>query len=235
MIGLHRLGFWSAVLTAVIAAVHFAVGILTPARSGPFASTADIIFYPYTNVASFIPIDYVWLCPGFLLAPTFVVLMACIHRYAPDGRKVFSQIGLSFALIYAAMITADYFIQWTVVVPSILSGEAEGLSLFTQYNPHGIFIALEGLGYLMMSVALLFAAAAFTRGRLERAIRWLFIASFLLAIGSYLGLSLLRYDIVAFEVTILTINWVVLIVSGALLSVLFRRAGQCREVRTHSE
>jgi hypothetical protein len=52
-----------------------------------------------------------------------------------------------------------------------------------------------------------------------------------LAIGSYVGLSLLRYDIVAFEVTILTINWVVLIVSGALLSVLFKRAGRYRKVR----
>ena len=82
-----------------------------------------------------------------------------------------------------------------------------------------------------MSVALLFAAAVFAGGRLERAIRWLFIASFVLAIGSYVGLSLLRYDIVAFEVTILTINWAVLIVSGALLSVLFKRAGQYREVR----
>jgi hypothetical protein len=83
----------------------------------------------------------------------------------------------------------------------------------------------------MMSVALLFAAAVFTGGRLERAIRWLFVSSFVLAIGSYVGLSLLRYDIVAFEVTILTINWVVLIVSGTLLSVLFKRAGRYREVR----
>jgi hypothetical protein len=231
MISANRLGFWSAVLTAVIAAAHFAVGILTPARSGPFAPTANIISYPYTNVASFIPIDYVWLYPGFLLAPTFVVLMVCIHHYAADDKKIFSQIGLSFALIYAAVITTDYFIQWTVVVPSILSGKTEGFSLFTQYNPHGIFIALEGLGYLMMSVALLFAAAVLAGGRLERAIRWLFIASFVLAIGSYVGLSLLRYDIVAFEVTILTINWVVLIVSGALLSALFKRAGRYREAR----
>jgi hypothetical protein len=231
MISANRLGFWSAVLTAVIAAAHFAVGILTPARSGPFAPTANIIPYPYTSVASFIPIDYIWLYPGFLLAPTFVVLMVCIHHYAADDKKIFSQIGLSFALIYAAVITTDYFIQWTVVVPSILSGETEGFSLFTQYNPHGIFIALEGLGYLMMSVALLFAAAVFAGGRLERAIRWLFVASFVLAIGSYVGLSLLRYDIVAFEVTILTINWVVLIVSGALLSTLFKRAGRYREVR----
>jgi hypothetical protein len=107
-----------------------------------------------------------------------------------------------------------------------LSGETEGLSLFTEYNPHGIFIGLEGLGYLMMNVAFLFTAAVFAGGRLERAIRWLFVTSFVLAIGSFAGLSLLRYDIAIFEVTIIALNCAVLIVSGALLSVLFKRAAR---------
>jgi len=229
MINANRLGFWSAVLTAVMAVAFFAVGFVSPVR---------YISYPYVDVASstcgglqvvsceFILMDYIWLYPAFLLAPTFVVLMVCIHYYAPVDRKIFSQIGLSFALIYAAVITTDYFIQWTVVQPSMLSGETEGLSLFTQYNPHGIFIALEGLGYLMMSMAFLSGAPIFAGGRLEHAIRWLFVTSFVLAVGSFVGLSLLRYDVVTFEVTIIMINCTVLIVSGALLSVLFRRAGQ---------
>jgi len=221
-----RIGFWSAILTVVITTVFFIAGILTPARSGPIAN-APIIPYPYTTgIASFIPMDYLWLYPGILLAPTFVVLMACIHYYASDDKKIFSHIGLSFALIYAAVIITDYFIQFTVVIPSILNGETAGLSLITQYNPHGIFIALEATGYLMMSVAFLFAAAVFAGGRLESAIRWLFVLSFVLAIGSFVIFSLLSYDIVAFEVTILTINWIVLIVSGILLSILFKRAGQ---------
>jgi hypothetical protein len=207
-------------------AATFAVGIATPPRSGPFASTANIITYPYTNVASFVPMDYIWLYPGFLLGPAFVVLMACIHHYASDDKKVFSQIGLSFAVVYAAVITTDYFVQLAVLQSSLLSGETAGLSLFTQYNPHGIFIALECLGYLMMSVALLFAGAVFAGGRLERAIRWLFVTGFVLAVGFLVGLSLLKYEIVAFEVTILTINWIVLIISGALLSVVFKRAGR---------
>jgi hypothetical protein len=218
-----RLGFYSSFLTAIIAVIFFLAGILTPARSGPFAPAANSITYPYTNVAAFIPNDYLWLYPGILLAMIFVLLMACIHFYASNDKKIFSQIGLSFALIYAAVVLIDYFIQFTMVIPSILSGETAGLSLFTQYNPHGIFIALEGLGYFMMSVALLFTAAVFTGGRLERAIRWLFVASFILALVSFTIFSLLRYDIVVFEVTILTINWTVLIVSGILLSVLFRR------------
>ncbi len=208
----RRLGFWSAVLTAVFAAAFFAVGIATPVRSIP---------YPY--VASFIPNDYLWMYPAFLLAPTFVVLVACIHSYAADERKVFSQIALSFAVVYAAVITTDYFIQWTVVEPSILSGETAGLALFTQYNPHGLVVSLESLAYLMMNGAFVFAAAVFAGGRLERALRWLFVASFVVAVGSFVGLSLLGYAIVTFEVAVITINCVVLVISGVLLSVVFKR------------
>ena len=113
--------------------------------------------------------------------------------------------------------------------PALLKGETEGLSLFSQYNPHGIFIALEDLGYLMMSVAFLFFAMVFDgRNRIERAIRWLFITSFVLAVGSLVVLSLLygkNLDY-RFEVTVILINWTVLVVSGVLLSVFFKRAGQ---------
>lgn len=222
--GAYRLGFWSAILTAVLAAAAFAAGIATPARSGPFCTNACIA-YPYTNAATFIPGDYMWLYPGILLALIFVVLMACVHFYASNDKKVFSQIGLSFALAYAVVIISDYFVQFTVVIHSLSSGETTGLALFTQYNPHGIFIALEGIGYLMMSVAFLTNAVVFSEGRLEHAIRWIFFIDFILAAGSLAGLTWLKYDIVAFEGAILTINWIVLIVSGILLSVLFRRAG----------
>ncbi len=212
---LKRLGFLSAILTAVFALGFLVIGIF---------GTPYTVFIPYPYVPSFFnPIDYIWLYPAFLLAPVFVVLMACIHYYASNEKKIFSLIGLSFALIYATVITTDYFIQWTVVLPSILSGETGSLSLFTQYNHHGLFVALESLGYLMMNLALLFTAVVFSGGRLERAIRWLFIITFVLAIGSFIGISLLRYEIVVFELIIITINCIMLIISGTLLSILFRR------------
>ncbi len=223
MINAARLGFWTAILTVVDTGAFFVLGIATPARSGPFAPPSSIIPYPYTSVAQFVPGDYVWLYPGFLLAPLFVVLMACVHDYARDERKVFSQVGLSFAVLYAAVIMINYFLQFTVVIPSLQSGETAGLGLLTQYNPHGVFIVLEALGYLMMSASLVFAAVVFSGGRLRRMIRWLFVASFVVALVSFVGLQMLGYDIVAFEVTILLVNWIVLMVSGTMLSVLFRR------------
>jgi hypothetical protein len=220
-----RLGSWAAILTVVVVAVFAVAGIATPARSGPFCVTACAV-YPYIDVAQFIPGDYLWLLPGILLAPTFVVLMACIGAYAAEPKKIYSRIGLSFAVVYAAVILVDYFLQLAVVLPSLQAGETDGLALFTQYDPHGLFIALESLGYLVMTVAILFAAPVFAGGRAERAIRGLFVLGFVLAVAAFVGLAVLGHDLVAFEVTVLMITWIVLFASGTLLCGVFRRAGQ---------
>jgi hypothetical protein len=230
---LCRLGFWTSILTAVAAAAALGIAVTTaPARSGPFCMVdlvGSCITYPYTDVAEFVPIEYIWMYPALLMALLFVVLVASIHHYAAADKKVFSQIALSFAVISAAAHTINYFIQFAVMQPSLLKGEVEGLSLFSQYNPHGIFIALEDVGYLMMGVAFLFVAAVFSRReRLERVIRLVFFASAVLAVGSLIVLALIygsdleyRYEVVA-----ILVDWIALIVSGALLSVFFRRAGR---------
>jgi hypothetical protein len=220
-----QVGFWAAISTAVCAAVFAVAGVGTPARSGPFCRDA-CVQAPYVNVAQFIPGDYLWLIPGILLAPIFIVLVACIHGYATERNKTFSLIALSFAVIYTVVIVVNYFIQLTVVIPSLQSGETQGLSLFTQYNPHGFFIALEVLAYLMMSAAFLAAAPVFAGGRVERTIRWLFALSFVLAATVFVGFWLLRHDLVTVEVSVLIINWLVLIIGGTLLSIVFRRAGR---------
>lgn len=232
-----RLGFWSAILTAVTAATALGIASTTaPARSGPYCQVMvdmgvleSCITYPYTDAAAFVPIDYIWMYPAFLMALLFVVLVVCIHHYAAADKKIFSQIALSFAVISASVLATNYFIQLTVAQPSFLKGEVEGLSLFSQYNPHGVFIALEDIGYLMMGIAFLFIALIFDRReRLERALCFLFIISGILAVGSLIILALLYGSDLKYryEVTVILIDWVALIVSGALLSVFFRRAGR---------
>ena len=221
-----QLGWWAAVLTTLCTLVFAAISIATPARSGPFCAAWGCVPYPYTDVAQFIPGDYFWLIPGILLALLFVLLFACIHSFALEGRKLFSRIALLFAGAYALVIIADYFSQLTIVMPSLQAGETAGLSLFTQYNPHGFFIAAEALGYLLMSLAFLCAAPVFSAGRAQRALRWLFTLDFVLAVAAFVGLWLVKHDLIAFEVTILMINWLVLIISGVLLAIVFRRAAR---------
>jgi hypothetical protein len=201
----HRVGFWAAVLTVLVTATFAVAGFSTPARSGPFCgpTTWACVPAPYVDVAQFIPGDYLWLIPGLLLVPIFVVLMAAIHAFAPESRRIFSGIGLAFAVAYAVVIGVDYFAQFAVIIPSLHAGEIEGLSLFTQYNPHGFFIAGEAFGYLAMSLALLFAAPVFDGGRIERGIRWLSLGGFVLAVAACIGFWIVGGDLIAFEVSVL--------------------------------
>jgi hypothetical protein len=155
-----------------------------------------------------------------------VVWMVSIHAYAAQHRKVFSQVGLVFASMAALILLSDYFIQFSVIPISLISGETEGITLLTQYNAHGIFIVLEELGYLLMSLSFLFIAPVFSsRNRLEAAVLWVFIGGFILAMVSLVIFSIVfgldRQD--RFEVAIISINWLVLIVAGILLSRVFKK------------
>lgn len=215
----NRIGFWAAVFTAILAAVFITMGMF---GSSSWDTFPGMVNYIWTTIKT---IDYALFIPAFLLAPVFVVLMASIHYYASVDKKIYSLIGLAFALIYATIITTDYFVLWTVVLPSTIMGETAGLSLFSLYNPHGIFVSLESIAYMMMSLALLFIAPVFQGSRIEQALRWIFIAGFVLAIGSLVGVLLMKYDIVMYEIAIITIYCPVLIISGILLGKIFQKAG----------
>lgn len=78
-----------------------------------------------------------------------------------QDKKIYGYIGLSFSIISATILLIDYFVQISVIQPSLLQGETEGIAILTQYNPHGIFIALEEIGYLMMSLSFLCVAPVF--------------------------------------------------------------------------
>jgi hypothetical protein len=222
-----RVGFWAAVLTTLLTIVAFAIAVATPPRSGPFCNFDSCVTSPYTDIGDYFPRDYLWMVPATLLLLPFVVLMACLHEEAGDDRKPFSLVGLSFAAMSVTVLAADYLIQLTVIQPSVVRGETDGLSLISQYNPHGVFIALEELGYTLMSVALLAIAAVVTeRGGVARALRWLLVAAFTLTALAFVVLRIVYGTDIEyrFEVAVIAINWTALIVVGVLLSIRFRRA-----------
>jgi hypothetical protein len=119
-----------------------------------------------------------------------------------------------------------YYIQLTVIQPSIEKGETDGISILNQYNPHGLFIAFEEVGYLFMSLVFLVLAQAFSSTKkYEKIIRWVFIVSFILTFASFTLISLI-YGInreYRFEVAIITINYITLIISGIFIAKMFKR------------
>jgi hypothetical protein len=222
-----RVSFWAAILTAVSAAVSFGVAATTPPRTGPFAAPGTALAYPYSDAARFVPRDFVWMYFAVLMMLAFLVLAACVRERALGGRRVFGTIGLSLAIASFVVIAMDYFMQLRTVEPALLRGEADGLAILSQYNPHGVFIALEELGFLVMGLSFAFLALALGSTRLERITRWVCLVSSALMVAAFVGMSWhfgfgLEYR---FEVTAITIGWLTLSVSGGLLAFAFRRRG----------
>jgi hypothetical protein len=220
-----RFSFWVAVLTAALAAAALAMAVTTPPRSGPYCSTSCIA-YPYTDAAAFVPRDYLWMYPAALVSVTFIVLVTCVHRHASDDLKSWSLVALCFASLGASLILSDYVIQIAVVQPSLLDGQVSGLSLFSQYNPHRIFIALEDGGYSLMGLAFLFSGLSLGRlTRLERVVRRLLVISGVAVIGVLVSFAWIfgRHLEYRFEVIALSVDWIVLVVAGVLLGMVFQR------------
>lgn len=117
------------------------------------------------------------LTPSLLLGVSFVVLMVAVHYHAPEGKKIWSHAGLTFATIYATLIGIVYFVQLTLVLPRMMRGELEGIE-FLIFVPFDSFLyAVDILGYSFMSLSTLFAAMVFTGDGLERTVRRFMIAN----------------------------------------------------------
>jgi len=122
----------------------------------------------------------VLLTPSLLLAPSFALLMLCVHYYAPESKKIWSHAGIIFAVVYTVMVSINYYVQLTLVVPHLMRGEVESIRPFL-FTPFDSFIySVDVLGYSFMSLSTLFAAFAFTETGLERTARRFLIANGLL-------------------------------------------------------
>jgi glucan phosphoethanolaminetransferase (alkaline phosphatase superfamily) len=153
-----RVGFWSAILITV-----FNVG---------------------STIARFVSLNMLSMTLGFLVASTFVVVMASVH-YAYDEKKIFSQLGVAFAIVCAVLLSINYYLQLTVVRWNVLP-------MLAIENPYSVMWAIEVLGYGFMGLATLFAAAVFSPRKLEDSIRWLFVANGVLGIGGVIGYALVN-------------------------------------------
>jgi len=163
-------GFWAAVLAAVWT-VWFAVAF--GLWMGELGSWQGIEAY----AASFDQCGYLaWVIPCLLLTLTFPVLLAAVYLYLPVDRRAPALVALVFAAMYGAVLGANYFLLGTVVRNAVLAGELQGLELLVIGSPYSVLNALEGVGYLFMGLATLFAGLAWrVPGRWRRATRWLLI------------------------------------------------------------
>jgi hypothetical protein len=197
------IGFWSALLTTASILI-FNVAIALGASGAPTRSLA--------------------VGASLLLALSFVVLMASIHNYAPQQKKVWSQIGLSFAILYAALLIWNYYLQLTVVRTNPLLYSW----LTMDFTRDTAFWSLESIGYALMGLAALFALPVLAKGRIELVIRWCFAVNAVFTILGGIAYVASSNPLHALVLTSLGIWAVAFPVATALLAVVFRPAKKAR-------
>jgi hypothetical protein len=220
-----RFGFWSALGTALSTLITFGIAILTPPRSGELCEEG-CFSYPYLDVEARFPRDYLWMYAAIPATLLYVALMVGLHARAAPHRRLWAQLGLVLASMAALTLIGDYFVQLAVIQPSLVAGEADGIALLSQYNPHGVFIALEELGYLLMSLSLACMAGAMSKAtRLERTVRWLFFGGLVVNVAALCWISA-RHGLgrgYLFEIAVISVDWLALIGGAFVLTAVFRR------------
>jgi hypothetical protein len=182
--------------------------------------------YPFPDIILYYPRDYYWMYLAIFQLFAFVIFIVTNHYIVNAAKKLYTFLSISFALISSTVLLIAYFTQFSVVPISVMKGETDGIALITQYNEHGLFIAMEELGYITMSIALFFLAFAFSKNsRAERIIRIILISQLILTFIAFIFYSI-KFGIersYLFEVATITINWLVIIIVGIMIGLFHRK------------
>jgi hypothetical protein len=220
-----KVGLYASLSLVLLTILTWAFGMIAVPPAGPYCP-GDCMDYPFTEILAYYPRDYYWMYIAVFQIFAYLLFIVSNHFITPSEKKIFSFISFTFSLIAATVLLMAYFVQFTVVPISIMKGETEGIALITQYNGHGIFIAMEDLGYSAMSISFFFLAFAFSaNGHLEKAIRLILMIGFFLTIIAFIYYSF-KFGIdrsYRFEVAAITINWLVIISTGILVSIFIKR------------
>jgi hypothetical protein len=160
-----KIGLWSAILTFL-----FGMGYIIAL----FATLTGLLKSPWDMTYQ--------ILPSIFLAPSFLILMIAIHNYVPQERNIYSNIGVSFAIIYTTIVSIVYFTVLSVVLPNMLHGTVDSIYIL-QWLPNSFLQNVDGIGYGFMSLATLFTALAFTGTGIELWARRFMIAHGLVIIG----------------------------------------------------
>jgi len=218
-----KFALYSSRAVVIMTIITWGFGMMAVPPAGPFCP-GDCMEYPFSDLLDYYPRDYYWMYLAIFQVFAYILYMISNYFIAREEKKIFGFSSVAFSIITAVILLTAYFVQFSVVPVSMMKGETEGIALLTQYNGNGIFIALEDLAYITMSISFLFLAFVFPRGtRLERAIRIILLTAFPLVVLAF-AIYTIKYGMersYRFEVAAITVNWLVTISTGILLSIYF--------------
>jgi len=155
---IYKVGFWSGI-TAFTATVAYCIVQLL--------QLYDVITYPTDERL----IYGTSLC---IVVP-FVLEILSLHYTTPGNKKFWTHAALTFTILYAVFVTANYVVQLATVIPNTLKGHLDEVRILQQ-TPHSMFWNFDALGYIFMGLATLIAVPAFEKTGFQKWVRISFIA-----------------------------------------------------------
>jgi hypothetical protein len=210
----RRLGIVSAVATAILVVVY-AVTLVIGLAS--LKSPNDPIGSPWFSM---LEVEII------VTMPAIVALMVAVHAWAPAHAKTLSLTSVVFIGLLAGVTCSLHFVVLTLSHQAAFAGQS-WLPLFMTFKWPSVVYALDILAWdVFFPISMLFAAPVFSGSRLTIWIRWLMIASGVLALAGLSGVALGNMQ----WRNIGIVGYVgVFLVVAVLLLVLFRRTAP-REV-----
>lgn len=215
-----KLGYWSAI-SCIILNIIWATGLVMAFSVFPIPA--------WTNLAEFVaaaqPISLVIgttsQVAAFLLGPLSMILLCCLHDYAPDDKKILARIGVCYMVATMVLGGQLYFVHFNSMRLVLSRGIVTGLEQFVEWNADSPIAASGFLGWTFFwGLASLFVAPIFAGGRLERGLRY---TSLICGICGTLGAVGFLLENTVLLVVYLVGAMVVGTLSLVLESILFKR------------
>jgi len=181
-----KIGFLASTLLA-IALVAYTIGIelLLFSKPNQWSNVSDYAQQIHEKWQYLLTFCHIMV---FISAPLYLIIVNCIDAKTIGENKILSRISLSFATILTVLGSINYFIQFTSVRQSIISGQLDGLEQFIQLNPYSATYAIVNLGWtLFLSLSSLFISFVFTGFRLNKMIKIIFLLNSIFCMIGFIG------------------------------------------------
>jgi hypothetical protein len=166
----HRTVLWVGFWASLVALVG-ALGYLASA----FLQVFGVLAYREDSILGY--------GSSLLMPVPVLVAMLALHAITPERLRFWSSAAVAFAVVYTTYNTLNYVVQLATVLPAGYSwsfqrqaGTQGPLSLLNQ-TPHSLFWDVDGLGYIFLNLATVFAIPLFGRTGPDRWVRRFFIAN----------------------------------------------------------
>ena len=108
--------------------------------------------------------------PSLLLSLSFLITIVCLHYSVPAGRRIYTALAIAFAIVYCTCVSVVYFTQLVAVIPAQWQGRLNDNHVLA-FSNKSFMVAVDCLGYAVLSISAFFAALAFSR---DREHKWLY-------------------------------------------------------------